>query len=455
MQMSPAILLSGLMVGTGLQADSLESLLEKRLAGDRSGVCAAAVYIDGERSEMAAYCADPDNARELGADSRFEIGSISKAFLGLLVARMVERGELDLDQPVAELLSTDSPLPEYEDRPIRVIDLLTHTSGLPRLPDNFEIADPNNPYADYTPEKLLDDLAAAELESAPGERYVYSNFGYMVLSLALVHHTGKPLAELFDEQIFKPLGMNQTSLSGSTVQGHGGPGRKASNWGFHPDLGGVGAIRSTPADMTRWLQALLGRHEGPLKNALSRAGKTLNEPNGEPQGYAWAFIPLGERQVMAHDGGTGGFSSIAIVDPENDRASLVLMDTTMVMRGSLGDLALHLVDRDFEMQEPLPAAEAVTGIDLEPYAGRFALYDDEGPFMGDFIVEFSIEDEELHIQASSGGQVQPKLPMVAEGDGRFTIAELDLTIDFVHAEDGRVERLDFSQGPLELRGERQ
>ncbi|QOC22763.1 serine hydrolase [Wenzhouxiangella sp. AB-CW3] len=453
--MSSTILVSGLMASAAAQADSLESVLEKRLAGDRSGVCVAAVYIDGERTEDGAYCADPDNVRELGADSRFEIGSISKVFLGLLVAQLVERGELDLDQPVAELLSTDSPLPEYEGQPIRVIDLLTHTSGLPRLPDNFEIADPDNPYAGYTPEELLADLSAAQLESKPGERYVYSNFGYMALSLALVHHTGKPLAELLEDEIFKPLGMTRTSLSGSTVQGHAGPGRRTSNWDFHPDLGGVGAIRSTPADMTRWLQAHLGHHEGALKDALLRAGQILIEADNEPQGYAWGFIQVGDRRVLAHDGGTGGFSSIAVVDRETDRASLVLMDTTMAMRGSLGDLALHLVDRDHKLQEPLPVAEAVTGIDLEQYVGRFALFDDDGPFMGDFVVEFSIEGEELHIQASSGGQVQPKLPMVAEGETRFTIAELGLTIDFVAEDDGRVERLDFSQGALELRGKRQ
>jgi serine-type D-Ala-D-Ala carboxypeptidase/endopeptidase len=447
------IAISGFLVG-GLQAASLESILEQRLAGDRSGVCVAAVRMDAQDNELDSYCADPDSPRALGPDSRFEIGSVSKVFTGLLVAQLAERGELSLDQPIAELLSVDSPLPDYDGQPIRVIDLLTHTSGLPRLPVNFQISDPDNPYADYTPETLLTDLANAELKSIPGERYEYSNFGYMVLSLALARHTRTPLDELLDREIFRPLGMHQTSLAGRTVQGHSGPGRKTGNWDFHPDLGGVGAIRSTPADMSRWLEANLGRHDGPLKNALARARQVLIEPGNQPQGYGWAHVPLGKNQVLVHDGGTGGFSSFAVVDPDNERASLVLMDTSMVMRGSLGDLGLHLVDSNFELQAPLPAVAAVTGIDLEPYVGRFALYDGDEPFMGDFVVEFSIENEELFIQASGGGTEQPKIPMVAEGDGRFTISELDLTIDFRLEDDGGVKRLDFVQGPLELHGKR-
>lgn len=450
----PTMALAAMIVGANTQAGALESVLDKRLAGDRSGVCVAAVRIGPEETEKAYYCADQEQSRSLGPEARFEIGSISKVFLGLLVARLVERDELTLDQPLTELLPEASHVPEKDGQPIRIIDLLTHTSGLPRLPAEFKVTDPDNPYADYTPRQLLADLAAAELASKPGEQYVYSNFGYMVLSLALARHTETPLAELFEREIFKPLGMHQTSLEGATVPGHSAKARTTSNWDFHPDLGGVGAIRSTPADMARWLEASLGRHQGPLASALERSRQVLVEPGGENLGYGWHYLPLGDHRVMVHDGGTGGFSSFAVVDPDSDRASLVLMDTTMAMRGSLGDLALHLVDADFELQAPLPAVAAVDGIDLAPYVGRFALYDGEEPFMGDFVVEFTIEDEALIIQASAGGNVQQKLPMVAEGDGRFTIAELDLTIDFERDDDGQVERLDFSQGPLDLRGER-
>ncbi len=445
--------ISAFLVG-GLQANSLDTILEQRLAGDSSGVCVAVVRIDAQNTDVAFYCADPQRPRTLGPDSRFEIGSVSKVFLGQLAAQLIERGELALEQPIAELLDAESPLPEYDGRPIRVIDLLTHTSGLPRLPHDFEIDDPDNPYADYTPEKLLSDLAGAELESKPGERYEYSNFGYMVLSLALVRHTGKSLAELLEHEIFRPLGMDQTSLAGETVQGHSWSGSRTGNWDFHPNLGGVGAIRSTPADMARWLEASLGRHDGPLNNAFARARQVLIEPDNQPQGYGWGYVTLGEHRVLAHDGGTGGFSSFAVVDPDNDRASLVLMDTSMVMRGSLSDLGLHLVDSSFELQAPRLATAAVTDLDLEPYVGRFALYDGDEPFMGDFVVEFSTDEDALLIQASAGGNVQPKFPMVAEGDDRFTIADLDLTIEFRRDDNDEVQRLDFAQGPLELQGKR-
>ena len=447
------IVMAALLASAGAQAAELEQVLEQRLAGDRSGVCVAAARI-GEHTELGFFCANADNPRSLDADSRFEIGSLSKALQGLLVARLAERGEIALDQPLATLLPEGTSVPQFADEPIRLIHVLTHTAGLPRLPPDFEITDPDNPYADYTPENLLADLEATELQGPPGASFGYSNYGAMLLSYALVHHSGQSLATLLEQEIFEPLGMNQTGLDGTTVAGHAGRGRAADNWDFHPDLGGVGAIRSTPADMARWLEASLGRHDGPLAGALAKSREVLIEADGQLVGYGWLHLPLGENHVLAHDGGTGGFSSFAALDPETGRASLVLMDTSMVLRGSLGDLAMHLVDDSVPMEEPEPASARQPDLDFEALTGRFALYDGEEPFMGDFVLEFSNANGELLVQASVGGQIQPKVGLDPDGEDRFVNPDIDLTIEFQRNESDEVHGLDFNQGPLDLHGKR-
>jgi serine-type D-Ala-D-Ala carboxypeptidase/endopeptidase len=439
-------------MGAAAQASELEQVLQQRLAGDRSGVCVAAVRVDDE-VEQATFCADQSRARTLGPDSRFEIGSVSKTFLGLLAARLIESGRVGLQQPVSELLPEGTSVPDYDGEPIRIIHLLTHSSGLPRIPSNMKIPDQANPYASYTPADLLDDLAQTEPGAAPGDKFEYSNSGFMLLSFALSHHMGEPLALLFEREVFQPLGMSQTAMDGPTVPGHAA--RDAvSNWDFHPDLGGVGAIRSTPSDMARWLNAVLRGQDGPLSSALARSREVLLEIDGEHLGYGWIHMPLGERRVMAHDGGTGGFSSFVVVDPDQGRASLVLMDTSMILYGSLSDLALHLVDSQVPLSPPNLAVAIADGVDLNDYTGRFALFDGDEPFMGDFVLDFTADDAALLLQASVGGQVQPRLPMDPDGEDRFVITELDLVIEFQRESSSPIQHLDFRQGPLKLRGER-
>lgn len=442
----------GALATTVAVADSLQTTLEARLAGDRSGVCVAAVHI-GETDESAFYCADPQEPRELDARSRFEIGSLSKPLQGLLVARLIEQGEIGLDEPVSALLPDGAGVPGYDGEPIRVRHLLTHTAGLPRLPVGFSADDPANPYAGFTPDDLLAALSETELASVPGDRYAYSNFGAMLLSLALVERTGTPLPELLEREIFEPLAMADTSMSGATVQGHSGRGKPVPNWDFHDDLGGVGAIRSTAADMSRWLDALRGDPTGALGDALARSREVLVEAGGRKLGYGWLHLPLGGRLVLAHDGGTGGFSSFAVVDPETAQASLVLMDTSMIDHGSLSDLAFHLIDESYPLQSPRTATRLPEGVDPRDYAGRYAIYMGEQRFRGDFTLEVMAGDGTVVVQGSAGGQTQPEFGLDPDGTDRFVHPSLDLVIEFERDPDGEVDGLVLEQAGMTLRGE--
>ena len=434
-------------------SDALQTVVKQRVDGDRSGVCLVATQI-GESIDHAAACANDANDRQLGADSRFEIGSLSKAMQGLVVAGLVEAGKLELDLPLSDIYPADTELPGSDDNPIRLIHLLTHTSGLPRLPANLAPADVANPYADYSGSDLMEALANTSTSTQPGETFAYSNFGAMALSHALMTHTGQPLHVLFDTYVLDPLEMGETSLGGETVQGHDSAGKAVANWDFAYNLGGVGAIRSTPADLAKWLSATLNPRGSAIEGALNRSRKELINAGGQRVGYGWLHLPLNDRFILAHDGGTGGFSSFAAVDIEREAASLVLMDTSMLMQNSLSDLAMHLIEPEFPLGQPQVPQAAAAGETLSDYVGRFAMFQGEQQFMGDFVIDFSEQSGELLLQASVNGQTQPQVPMTSEGDGRFTIESLDVTVEFSREGDGPVNSLDFSQGPLSLRGER-
>ncbi|MEN1728358.1 MAG: serine hydrolase domain-containing protein [Pseudomonadota bacterium] len=450
------LLLAGFLMGTfgvAQASDSLQSTVDQRIAGDRSGVCLVASTV-AETIEHAGTCANPDRNRALDADSRFEIGSISKALQGLLVASLVESGEIDLNKPLRDVLPSSVAVPGDENDPIRLVHLLTHSSGLPRLPVGFVPSDISNPYADLDATQLLDLLDGAEVSAAPGTAFAYSNFGPMLLSYALVVETGEPLHTLFRSRVFEPLGMDDTSLGGAVIQGHDAAGQPVSHWDFAYNLGGVGAIRSTPADMARWLQAVIEPESTPMADALKRSQEELINAGGQRVGYGWLHIPLSDRFILVHDGGTGGFSSFAAIDLQQAKASLVLMDTSMLLQNSLADLAVHLIEPSSPLRSPQVPQVAAAGEVLSDYVGRFALFQGEEQFMGDFVIEFSEDRGELLLQATVNGQTQPQIPLASEGEGRFTINDLGLAVEFVRDDDGSVNGLDFQQGPLNLRGER-
>ena len=106
----------------------------------------------------------------------FEIGSVTKLFTALLLADMARRGEVTLDTAVAELLPMGTRVPDRNGVPITLAHLATHSSGLPRLPDDIVVGSPD-PYANYTSERLYAFLGRHELHRTPGESVEYSNLG--------------------------------------------------------------------------------------------------------------------------------------------------------------------------------------------------------------------------------------------------------------------------------------
>jgi serine-type D-Ala-D-Ala carboxypeptidase/endopeptidase len=248
----------------------------------------------------------------------FEIGSVTKVFTGIALAKLEADGCLALDDSIRQHLPEDVVLSKAAEA-ITLRQLATHTSGLPCLPDNFEAAaqDHENPYVNYKARDLYDCLRGVKLLRRPGKKSEYSNLGMGLLGHLLALKANKPFEILIEELICEPLGMNSTTITLSPDQrrrlmpGHSPEGRPVSNWDLDV-LAPAGAFRSTVEDMLKFLKVNLTAPDGPQGQALARAQEQhFSHWTGSNIGLGWHI----ENDVYTglaihwHNGGTGGYVS--------------------------------------------------------------------------------------------------------------------------------------------------
>src|SRR5262249_26148763 len=196
-------------------------------------------------------------------DSIFEIGSITKTFTGLLLARMAAQGKVKLNEPVRELLPPGTAA-KPNGSEITLLDLATQHSGLPGLPDNFKPVDIRNPYADYHPARLYAYMSKRGVARPAHPPFFYSNLGLGLLGQALANRAGTTYPKLIQQEITAALGMGDTAVVLSSeqrervLQGHSGNGDHPPVHAWDLDaLAGAGGIRSTAGDMLTYLEAQL------------------------------------------------------------------------------------------------------------------------------------------------------------------------------------------------------
>ena len=289
---------------------------------------------DGER--VLPYGVAGDDSTPVTGDTRFEVGSVTKIFTSLLLARMAESGDVRLDDPIAPYLPDSVKAPEYEGQQITLRELATHSSGLPRLPTNMAPANMADPYADYTAAKLYDFLDSYKLPRAPDASYEYSNFSAGLLGFLLSRHAGKPFAELLKEDVFRPLGMNDSyvaelgdSSDARLAQGHA-EGTAVPFWHFG-SLEGAGAVRSTTNDLLRLIGAELHPEHTRMRTAIELSQEVRFRAS--PQlalALGWHIVQLPDSSSLYwHNGGTGGARSFVGFVPEAGAGVVVLANEAL------------------------------------------------------------------------------------------------------------------------------
>ena len=180
----------------------LQSVLTNRAAQAGRGVVVVAGLLDETGRRI--VVAKAEGAGPVDGDTVFEIGSVTKVFTGLLLAEAVSRNELKLKDPISRFLPASVKVPERNGRQITLLDLATHTSALPRLPDNLVPKDAENPYADYTVEQMYAFLRDFKPTRDIGSEYEYSNFGAGLLGHVLALQAGMNYEALVRDRICRP-----------------------------------------------------------------------------------------------------------------------------------------------------------------------------------------------------------------------------------------------------------
>jgi D-alanyl-D-alanine-carboxypeptidase/D-alanyl-D-alanine-endopeptidase len=359
-----------------MDTDALQRSVEARLDGDRTGACMVVAVVD-DAVRRASACADPKRAARFDPGAAFEIGSISKTLTALLLAREIEAGRLSLDTPLAELLPADAKVPSFEGQPIRLRHVVTHTSGLPALPSAMPVRGLDDPYAAVDADVLRASLAEDRLDAPPGTRRAYSNYAMMLLSWGLARHAGSDFETLLRTQVLEPLGMRNSWIARrregiATATGHTSNGKATPPWTFGVDFAGAGGVHATLDDLVAYARAQLGRAPSTLDASIALTQKPIALPAGDEFAMNWTFARVGERRVLAHEGGTGGFSALMLVDREGGRAVVVLADTALTSLGGLGRFGAHLLDPRFPAEPARRRANAPPEL-LDAMVGEYRL----------------------------------------------------------------------------------
>ncbi len=257
--------------------------------------------------------------------SVFEIGSLSKVFTSTLLADLATENQLEIDQPIQKYL--DFPL--HDSLQITFKELANHTSGLPRIPSGFvweSLWHMDNPYKDYDEQKLRDYMSnEMELTGEPGTSWQYSNIGAGILGYTLTQIEGKSYEEMLQQRIFNQLNMQHSTTRRELVidilvPGFTKRGKEATNW----DLGaipGAGAIVSSAEDLATFARANFDPNDKAMK---LQQQKTFTVNKEWDMALGWFIQKENTKQLYWHSGGTGGFRSMLVLDPDSKKGVVVL-----------------------------------------------------------------------------------------------------------------------------------
>ena len=333
-------------------------------------------------------------------DTKFRIGSLTKAFTSMLVLQLVQQGKLKLDRKITDYLPE---YPKKQGSKVSIHQLLTHTSGIPdygEFPNYRDLS--RNP---FTPESLIRLFADSTLRFEPGSKFSYSNSGYFLLGMIIERVTGKPYEQVLQENILNPLNMinsgydHQDTILKKRARGYE---KKASLYINAPYLDmslpySAGSLFSTVEDLYLWDQALYSVTLLPeqTRDCMFRA---YIPAYGKGYGYGWVIgkDAIGNSNdsviIIEHGGTISGFSALISRIP-SERNLIVLLSNTRpapfasiarAIRGILYDKPYDLPKRSIAEAVFSWIEEKGISIALEQYRElqsrhdtTYALYEDQ------------------------------------------------------------------------------
>lgn len=420
-----------LAVQAGLPDEVRQNMAARVAVGECPGIIIGVATPEGEVFATQGVTSTGPTGRAINPETVFEIGSISKTFTTLLYQIAVDGGLMKPADRACESLPAGLDLPAPVST-ITLIELATHRSGLPRMPNNFKPADPRNPYADYSANQLYDWLRTVR----PGEtnHFEYSNAGMGLLGHVLELKTKSNYEALIRSWIATPLGLTDTcvTLSGEQRRRSATPhsdGKPIPMWDI-PTLAGAGALRSTARDMLRWSSMQAGLLDCPLAAAMKKCQQP-HAPTGRAGGkvaLGWMLTPSKRGTIVWHNGGTGGTRSWTGFIRGEKTAVVVLANGTE----EIDDIGFHLLSSEMPLRTPhktIVLAEA----DLQKCEGTYAL--------GAAKLIVKRDGRRLTVQLTGQGAN----PAYAKSGTEFFLRVVDARLTFEPGEDGAMKSVTLHQ----------
>lgn len=342
----------------------------------KPGQPGAAIIVrkDGRTLLRKAYgTADLELGVVMEPDMVFRLGSITKQFTAVSILMLAEQGQLGLEDEITKFL------PDYptQGRKITVENLLTHTSGIQSYTDLPEWLSLWR--KDFTLKELIDLFKDKPMEFEPGERWAYSNSGYILLGAIIEKISGQSYEQFVDAHIFKPLGMGHSFYgSAERVIPRRIPGYQAGGGGFinAPYLSmtqpyAAGSLLSNVDDLAVWSDAVFsGKLVG--KRWLERAFTPYRLKNGESTGYGYGWFIASDRghRSVEHGGGINGFATYEMTFPD-DGLFLGILANSAIEGLSPEPRAVKVARLALGLPEPERKAVRLEAKDLDPFAGVY------------------------------------------------------------------------------------
>ena len=270
--------------------------------------------------------------------SVFEIGSMTKTYTATLLMKQVNKGNMDLDDPIHKHFQPLDNINNPDFNEVTFKQILTHTSGLEPSPSTIilpylkgRILDKGNPYKFIEWKHYRKYLQKQELAHAPGEKWMYNNAAFGVLGKLVAQKENTTWDQLLQKQIFDELEMEHSYPTGDNVpdayfvQGHNQKGKPAPYW----DLGfmnSAGSIKSCAHDQLLWLNAHLTAKENSVFQKMKTHYDIKAGWKGSVMGNAWGHRITDESHIIWHGGASGAFRSYSSFDDEAKTAVVILVN---------------------------------------------------------------------------------------------------------------------------------
>jgi D-alanyl-D-alanine-carboxypeptidase/D-alanyl-D-alanine-endopeptidase len=432
--------------------DEIQRILKDRIDHMHKGVGLVVGLVDETGTRVVSYgTTDRKNNQRVNGDSIFEIGSITKMFTTTLLADMVERGEVRLDDPISKYLPDSVKAPTRNGREITLLHLATHTSGLPRMPDNFAplwrrmcfwCTDSGTLYSRYSVEQMYTSLSNYRLKRDIGAESEYSNYALALLGEILARRAGTDYATLVRTRITQPLGMTDTALrltpemQTRLAAGHHESLKSAASWDLSGTFAGAGGLRSTTNDLLKFAAANLGLRPSPLLAAMQRSHERTDTPRRE-MGLGWFIVDAFDADIRAHGGSTAGYVTFLGFDLKKRRGVVVLSNSG----NEIEDIGLHLLESRLPLFKNRKAVKVNRKI-LDAYVGAYQIPRNR-------VLTFNRRGDRLFGRQSDWPTSQDALELFGETETEFFLKVQEVQFTFVKDSAGRVTHVIIRQDGLD------